>query len=267
MVRLVLSVMGLGFSSAHYLFMQEGAPGEVIVTFGEGGEPGLSAFCSADDVFVTSTVNSTHSENVTLSKKRVGFLNAELVGSFSAEPPFRLQLTNTYGIFSGTLLKYTSSVGEVTTQNDWIKMQDWGVQSGLEITIRDPYNGQAPEFGFGGFPGDQCESGQKFQDGDACVLAIVRFDGELLPKDMNITTFAGDGTEIATTFQPAQGYGVTILKVPLDSSAAYTEVFAKVNYRQEAPGQYGGEAYDIVDHWATAYARIVRASDDGQVMV
>jgi len=250
--------------------MKEGVPGEVIVTFGEAaGKPGSADLLSmvADDVLVTSTVNSTSSDNVDLTTRHVGISDAELVGTFDVTPPFRLQLSALFGIHSGSLLKYTSSADVVTTQTDWWDVQDWGMQSGLEITIRDPYTNQAPGLGYGGLPGDQCQSGYPFEGGDACVMAVVRFGGELLNADMNVTTFAGDGHEISTTLQPARGYGVVILKVPLNISAPYTEVFAKVNYRQAASGEYDGQAYDVVDHWATTYARIVRASDNGEFIV
>jgi len=257
-----------GLSSAHFLYLKRGLPGEAIVTFGEAGVPGPTNLLNmvADDVRVISASNKSQLQNLSLTTNDFGDGSAELVGTFSAAPPFRLQLAATFGIFRDSLLKYTSCADVVTTQNDWWNLQDWGMQSGLEITIRDPYMNQ-PGFGFGGYPGDQCEPGRRSQDGAACVVAVVRFGGELLNADINVTTYASNGSMISSAFQPAEGFGVVILKVPLNASAPYTEVFAKVNYREPSPGQVNGTAYDDVDHWATAYARIDRSPADGFLVV
>lgn len=276
MVRLVLlTLTSFTFAvSAHFLWLKEGGAGEALVTFDEkAGVPGPAFFLPmvADGISLLWTQNLTDSKSLNLTTRNVSSGCAELVSAFDANPPFRLQLASIFGIFNEdpakpvSLLKYTSSADVVTEQGDWWDLQDLGFQSGLEITIRDPYASQpvVQKRSEGNrYPGDQCEPGNKFEDGDACVLAVVRFNGELLKADMNITTFSSNGSMLSTTFQPADAFGMVILKVPLVASGPHTEVFAKVQFVEATTGEFQGQTYQVVDHWATTYARIVRQSSD-----
>jgi len=95
------------------------------------------------------------------------------------------------------------------------------------------------------------------QDGAACVVGVIRFNGELLDAGVNVETFTSSGAKLNTTQSQS---GITILKVPLEKIASSTAVWARVNYHENAPGKYQGKAYTFVDHWATTFARIRRAA-------
>merc|ERR1712039_234016 len=110
-----------------------------------------------------------------------------------------------------------------------------------------------------GDPGDECRPHQgPLQDGAACVVAVIRFNGELLDAGVFVETFTGSGAKLNKTTSQS---GVTILKVPLQKLAPSTAVWARVNYHENIPGKYEGKDYTFVDHWATTFARIQRADN------
>merc|ERR1711879_108639 len=96
------------------------------------------------------------------------------------------------------------------------------------------------------------------QDGCACIVAVIRFNGELLAGDLKVETFTAEGAKLNTTQSQS---GVIIIKVPYDASKAFTAVWARVNYHENVSGNYNGANYTFVDHWATTYARIVRKTN------
>lgn len=253
----------------HFLWLKEDLDGNAVVTFSEApGQPGPSALLSviADKTTVASC-GATGRQSITLSTNKSRF-HSELVGRVTAMPPFSLRLAATFGLFrGGSLLQYWGSADVVTRPNDWFAVQSWAPQRGLEITIRDPWmnrsrvDEQVVQRLRSMDPGDECvPHAGPMQDGAACVVAVIRFNGELIGANLEVDTYVQAGTRLNTTHSQS---GVTILKVPYSASAAFTAVWAKVNYREKEPGTYEGQAYTFVDHWATTYARIVRAPAGG----
>lgn len=278
--RLALLISQLAGVSGHYLWLNEGSNDDVVVTFGEtAGSPGPWMFLSmiADKTSVSSCDGKGKS-NVTLVANKTwpgGALHSKLVGRVQATPPFSLRLAATFGLFhGGSLLQYWSSADVVTKPNDWFQVQDWAPQTGLEITIRDPWSNRSTLPTLDGIVeqsrlkniGDECAPHQgPMQDGAACVVAVVRFNGELLDAAATVETFTAAGAKLNST--QAQG-GVVILKVPYDANLPFTAVWGRVNYHENVPGKYGGKDYKFVDHWATTYARIVRApSSSKSIMI
>lgn len=257
-------------ASGHYLWLSENATNDASVTFGEtAGVPSPGIFLSmvADKISLSSH-DAGGSQNVTLNKKSSGPMHSQLIGHIAAVPPFSLRLSATFGIFhGGSLLRYWSSADVATKPNDWFKIQDWSPRKGLEITIRDPWMnhsfGERINEALLADPGDECKPHQgPSQDGAACVVAVIRFNGELLETGVEIETFTRSGSKLNKTQSQT---GVTILKVPLEKTAS-TLVWARVNYHENVPGKYQGKAYSFVDHWATTFARIQRA-DNAAIMV
>jgi len=260
----------------HYIWLKQNSTNDAIATFGEeAGVPSAGMFLKmvADKIHM-STHDARGQKNVTLSTQSLGLLRSELVGHVDAAPPFSLRLSATYGIFhGGSLLQYWGAADVVSEPNDWFKIQDWVPQKGLEITIRDPWMNRSSDALSNRIdqalqqadPGDECKPHQgPLQDGAACVVAVIRFNGELLDSSVTLETFDGNGAKLNTTQSQS---GVTILKVPLDKTAPFTPVWAKVGYHENVPGQFQGQNYTYVDHWATTYSRIQRAASDAVVMV
>jgi hypothetical protein len=273
----ILLLVGLRQTvDGHFIWLMENSTNDAIVTFGEdAGVPSASMFLNmvADKIHL-STHDARGQHNVTLSTQSLGLLRSELVGHVDAAPPFSLRLSATYGIFhGGSLLQYWGAADVVAEPNDWFKIQDWVPQKGLEITIRDPWMNRSSDALSDRIalalqladPGDECKPHQgPLQDGAACVVAVVRFNGELLDSSVILETFDGNGAKLNTTQSQS---GVTILKVPLDKTAPFTPVWAKVGYHENVPGQFQGQKYTYVDHWATTYSRIQRAASSAVMMI
>lgn len=263
-MKLVLLLL-FNTASGHYLWLKENASHDASVTFGEAaGVPSAGIFLKmvSGKISLTSR-DAGGQQNISLSTENSGFLHSQLIGHVAATPPFCLRLSATFGIFHGSLLRYWSAADVVTKPNDWFTIQEWAPQRGLEITIRDPWMnhssnllGERIKKSLLADPGDECKPHQgPFQDGAACVVAVIRFNGELLEAGVKVETFIGSGTKLNKTLSQS---GVTILKVPLEKMASSTAVWAKVNYRENNPGKYQGKDYTYVDHWATTFARIQR---------
>lgn len=164
-------------------------------------------------------------------------------------------------------------------------MQD-ALSNRFEITIRDPYmdtnttgdvtaKGMADAVAAMAWESssvlateDQCDAGFSTEDGDACVVAVIRLDGELpddsVAETMSVTTFDGDSGDLISTADCGACGGVLILKVPMNDDGSPRRVFAKVQYIEMVNGTFSGEAYDYVDHWATTSADIVRPASSGR---
>lgn len=261
------SVAPASIAFGHFVWLRESLDSNAVITFNEkAGVPGPAFLLS----MVANKINlSTHDEAGGQQALALSTLNttggsAELVAHLNVQRPFSLELAATFGIWppgaaKPSLLKYYANSNMVTKPNDWFLVQDWSGQTGLEITIRDPWmNSSLVDLGAGARGnGDECKPhGGPTQDGAACVVSVIRFNGELLAADVNLTTFTSSGAKLNATHSPD---GVTILKVPLDVSKDFTEVFASVNYREHVSGEYNGDKYFFVDHWATTYARIHRS--------
>jgi hypothetical protein len=256
---------------AHFLWLKQRGLNTGVVTFDEkAGVPGPAFFLPmVKDKIRVSLVNASGKVDLQLSAHNTSAGGGELTTSINAAPPFSFNLACIFGIFDEdpkkpvSLLKYYSNADMVTKPNDWFQVQDWNKQEGLEVTIRDPWmKRSAAEYGVhsvSGDPGDECKphAGPE-QDGQACVVAVIRFNGQLLTGNISLTTYIANGTKLRTTVSTS---GVTILRIPLNTSLPFTEVFAAANYREASPGTYGGQNYSLVDHWATTYARLSRAND------
>ena len=130
----------------------------------------------------------------------------------------------------------------VTHPNDWFDIQD-SAKNLFEITLRDPYvkyaarnpsDQQGHEWrglssvGNDRPAADQCPRGAAWYKGDACVIAVVRFNQSLVEENLTLTTFL-EGKALRTAQVPAEAMGVVILRLPLSkenvtfASAVFTE--------------------------------------------
>lgn len=244
-----------------------------VVTFGEkAGVPGQAFFLPMiENKIRLSVVSASGKVNLPLSAHNTSGGGGELTTSIKATPPFSFNLACIFGIFNDdpkkpvSLLKYYSNADVVTKPNDWIQVQDWNTQEGLEVTLRDPFM-KHPHEEFGvhlvsGDQGDECAVLKRVKR-EACVVAVVRFNGQPIDGNVSVSTYLADGTKFDTTVSVG---GVTLVKLPLNASLPFTEVFASANYREPSAGTYGGKKYSVVDHWATTYARLFR--DDTVLLV
>lgn len=260
-------------ASGHFLWLQESTTNDVAVTFGAiAGRPSsVSTLKMIAEKVVVSSHDDKSQKNVSLTMKTSVLGHSQLVGHVEAVPPFSLRLYATYGIWKeDSLLQYWSAADVVTNPNDWFYIQDWAPRKGLEITIRDPWMKHDTDIAqkikkiLSAQPGDECQPHQgPWQNGAACVVGVVRFDGELLDAKVSVETFAGNGAKLNVTEFAG---GVVILKVPVPDVSSPTPVWAKVNYHEKASGTYEGKNYASVDHWATTFSRIQRAGENGVVI-
>lgn len=256
-------------ASAHFIWMDVESSGgrhEARLTFSEAaGSPGPEMLL---DLIVNSTslylaVSGSARRPIPLTKKRDGLMQYELVSSSSLPAaPFMLEALCTFGIFGPNhdeLLTYSASADRVTMPHDWFWIQD-AAKAALEVTLRDPWMkgiagtrvvGGGAEY-LGGSadlpPGYECPPGSSTYQGDACVIAVVRFHGELIDYDVNVTTFDSSGKRLRASLLPAAARGVALIRVPMQVGA---RSFASVNLREPKPGVYKGHNYTVVDHWAT----------------
>jgi hypothetical protein len=259
-MRVAVVAMILKLTFSHFLWMHTDEH-LVEITFNElPGTAGPGALLdlvqNTTHVYVEST--ETPRLNLDTTRKPLPSDRAELIASFSCMPsPYVLELNETFGISTEgpkpALLKYYSSASSVTKPNDWVTVQSLA-QSELEITLRDPYmnttHSKSREVGVVIPPSnDQCPSGVSSFHSMACVVAVVRFKGQLL-GGVNISTFTANGTLLNQTLT---GMGVTIVQVP-SSGIAY----ASVNYRELVSGKYDGQPYSYIDHRATTSAALQR---------
>lgn len=258
-------------ASGHYLWLKEDVRNVAAITFSD--PPGVPSAITLLEMIANKVSLFSHDaqgqKNVTLNISDpgiFGWFHSELVGHIRAVPPFSLRLSATYGIFRGSLLRYWSSADVVTEPNDWFKIQEWAPREGLEITIRDPWMNHSVSLtekisrALVADRADECKPHEgPLQDGAACVVAVIRFNGELVDTPVSVETFAADGKKLSET--EAQS-GVVIIKVPLQKGASSTAAWARVGYHENVPGKYQGKDYTYVDHWATTFARIQRAQND-----
>jgi len=154
-----------------------------------------------------------------------------------------------------SLHQYYTSAPQITTPNDWFPVQDM-LKNKFEVTLRDPYMSKESDLVSvgvkrmgNGVSADECPSGEDSVDGKACIVAVVRFDGELHDPAVNVTTFDAIGETISTV----ECESVCILKVPMSGP-----LFAAVQYKEMNPGTFEGTDYEYVDHWATTYTVVKR---------
>lgn len=261
--------------SGHFIWLKADSANNVFVTFGESaGVPSAKRLLSmVADKICLSSHDVGGQQNVTLSTESSDSLHSQLIGHVAALPPFSLRLSATFGFYhEGSLLQYWSTADVVTKPNDWFTIQKWAPQKGLAITIWDPWMNYTSDVLADRInealltdSGNECNLHQgPVQDGAACVVAMILFNGKLLEAGVEVETFVGSGEMLNKTQSES---GAIILKVPLDKMASSTPVWAKVNYHENVPGKYEGKDYTFVDHWATTYARIQRTVGNAAVMI
>jgi len=241
----------------HFVWLQQdpAVARDALVYFSENGGELDSAdlLLKVADKVKPFVQDAMGKRQLTMEVEEVGDSQAQLRGSFSAARPFALALSMTYGIYRGKLLKYYSNANVATTAEDWAFIEETEV-TGLEVTLR-AYGDQCgadlwhhrPSFPSPPFPP---------RPSVACVAAVVRFQGRLLDAKVEAFDSKGAPLEVLPT-----SVGTAVVKVPVDASKPYMEVYAKVNYVQHLPGEFKDEKYDMVDHWATTYGRVNSTHD------
>ena len=196
---------------------------------------------------------------VATSVKRSG-AKGSIVGDLSPglAAPYALESFTDYGIFTESgptsLLQYYTTASEVSEPNDWFGVQD-ALANKFEVTLRDPWMSSSEEkvspSPASSVADGSCPPGTKSEGGYACVVAVVRFEGDLIDAALNVTVFDAGGGTVGTTLCVS---GVCNVKVPEDGRC-----FAAVQYKEMEPGTRDGTDYEYVDHWATTTLNVERA--------
>ena len=267
MLRPLLTALLFGLADGHFMWMRHArnrSNGRTcIVTFAEGAgsaEPLQLLEMVANKTSVLTIEHGAHPVKLNLSFTILGEEGAALEAPIQATPPFMMRLTTNYGAFGGMQLVYTATAPSVTRPYDWQSIDAQagshsGPHRGLEITLRDPYMigsspGEGvllPPFPEVASPANQCPLGAAWSDGDACVVAVVKFNGTLLTAPHNITTYVSTDGEAGTQLHVAHtSGGLTVLRLPPAAhSGRGIYYYAKVNYIQSRVGAVA------IDHWAT----------------
>lgn len=181
--------------------------------------------------------------------------------------PFLLKSTtigHTVPGMPSALRLYYAFNSAVTRPHDWMALdaaeKDDGV-GGLSITLRDPFMiggipGEgvlSPPFPAAASPADECPPGVSWHEGDACLIAVVRFNGTVLTDAHNITTYVSDGGAGAVYRTLLTQGGVTVVRLPPAATGA-VDYYASAHYREERV--HG--AYTVLDHWATTSTLLLR---------
>lgn len=201
----------------------DAASGHAKVTFSANGAPG--AHPPATKLFA-QRVNSTRKQLHLESSN-----DNEFVANIPVQVPFLLEAGANS---SAGRVQYYASADRVTTPNDWFAIQD-SATNAFEVTLRDPYmhledmsllGDQRPSC-------DQCPPGAAWYQGDACLIAVVRFNQSLFGCPVNLTTFAL-GKTLRTAILPAAALGVVIIRVP--NASVSNTTYASVSYTEEKSG-------------------------------
>ena len=287
------AVLGLALvpsASAHFMWMWN-ASGTCSVTFNEQagvaspvtGPAGIDLVADKTQVWVQGTAAGAKKQYIELGIEPLGEEGVMLAAAIPAVPPFAMELRTEFGIYGGggsggggggggghggKLLIYYSSAPSVQRPSDWFAVQDASPSTdGLQITIRDAnmLGGTAgegvlgPPFPAEPSPADQCPPGIAWHEGEACVVAVVRFNGTLLTAPHNITTYVSENGNPAQTIRVAQTRGgVTVLRLPPRGFGAEL-YYASVNHIEPRAGTYNGTTYHTVDHWATTSTTLHRS--------
>jgi len=204
----------------------------------------------------------TNSSRIQLSYSKHG---ARYLAKIPFAAPFLLEASAVVPkVKDGTLVKYWANADRVVRPNDWFNVQD-EAKAELEITLRDPWMKQPVDSQMdidrqmprteNAASVDQCPRGQSWYMGDACFIAVVRFNQSLFgAAEINITTYA-NGSALRTDMLPASALGVAVIRVPISAS---NTTYASVSYKQKKSGVHAGQPYEYVMHFATTSATIQR---------
>ena len=261
----LLALFVVSCVSGHYVWQRVDADlTKTSLTFGEkAGQPGLMAMTRSivdiSKIYFAVPTDTEHTSTVlngTLTRVEHDKATIDASLPSTASAPLALESFVNYGLFSESdpenpsLLQYYTTAPVITTPNDWFSVQDL-LTNTLEITLRDPYMTKESKRGMEAIGisaqsnnGDQCPPGQESVEGDACVVAVVRFKQQLI-KGLTVSTFDSKGEKLSSDV-PCDD-GVVILRVPMDSEVVY----AAVNYREAKDGSVDGTDYSVIDHWAT----------------
>jgi len=177
-----------------------------------------------------------------------------------------MELMATYGVIeheepcatAPCLLRVFASASAVQRPHDWFGVQKASNNTGLEITLRDPFMVGAmpgegvlgPPFPLETSPGNQCPLGQAWQDGDACVIAVVKLNGTLLGSNHTIHTYvANKGGAAQKVGEVEARGGVTVVSLP--RTAKDQTYYARVVHKHKQWGIYKGTAYEETLYEAT----------------
>ena len=231
------------------------------------------------EVFIAPLIDLTiiHMQSVSLPKTKelpfkldgtrtsaqfVAPLELENYSSQSTSYVYIIEAFVDYGMFGDGLLQYYANNVKVNENTDWPSIEN--LASNLfEITLRDPFISKSERLGAGGEDvfkslvgnsGDQCKLDRLFtENGEACVLAVVRFKGQILQSAMNVTTYDGDTGLVYKTAECDAG-GIVTLAVPINSDGTHKRVYAKVQYKEFVAAQ----EYEYIDHWASTMGEFER---------
>ena len=237
---------------AHYLWQTTDLDTETTVAFSENGLPGNKNILSAIINITTGRYRSVYPGCPATSplhfQQQEAMLVAHLPCAASLSFPAAIEAAAPYGLHTiagvPVFLKYYSSASRVTDPADWGQVQT-SLQNDLSITLRDPFR-FGPRQAVGAVEtdpaqDDQCPRGLAAVDGNVCVLAVVRWKGQQVGFNVNVSTFA-NGKALRTGRAKD---GALVVRVPPNM-----DVFALASHREDASPPVG--------HYATASTRVRR---------
>lgn len=284
--HLVLLILVAG-AKAHFIWLRDSCLGQAgcfsgraVVTFAEAAGSAespklLKMVKNKTHVFVQNSHHSKRAE-LALTEEISGEEGAQLAASIPFSPPFSMTLSTVFGLFgpkNSSLLVYTASASEPTRPSDWLSIQRIDAHNAradvfarLSIDLRDPFmSGAVPGEGVLAPPlpvtnsnADECAPGVAWQDDDACVVAVVSFNGTILAAAVNISLYVSVDGQAGTHLRTVETRGgVTVVRLPPRVTGA-TFYYAKVNFLEPRAGIYESKPFTSIDHWATTSAILDR---------
>ena len=230
---------------AHYVW-QTTSGAETTVAFSENGLPGNKNILSAIVNITTGRVAPVGGAASSLTfTQRDAVLAAPV-----SKGPAAVEAAAPYGLHTiagvPVFLNYYASAPRVTDPQQWELVQT-SLQNDLSITLRDPF-AFGPRQSVGAVetdaaPDDQCPRGLAAIDGDVCVLAVVRWKGQQVDWNVNVSTFA-NGKALRTGRATD---GSLVVRVPPNS-----DVYALASHRVDGDPPVG--------HYATTSIRVKRGA-------
>ena len=231
---------------SHYVW-QTTSGAETTVAFSENGLPGNKNILGAIVNITTGRVEPVGgaASSLTFTQR-----DAVLAAPLTTTGPAAVEAAAPYGLHTiagvPVFLKYYASAPRVTDPQQWGLVQT-SLQNDLSITLRDPFT-FGPRQSVGAVetdaaPDDQCPRGLAAVDGDVCVLAVVRWKGQQVDWNVNVSTFA-NGKALRTG---RAKNGALVVRVPPNS-----DVYALASHRVDGDPPVG--------HYATASTRVKRGA-------
>lgn len=266
--RSAMLVQTVATANAHFVWLSANGHGEAVAEF---NEPGLLTDPALLGKLENMTVGQVHTmdgatQDLSFMTRGAGggyHCAAELYAPLPAQGSMAVEVQATYGLYAvgadegGTgekdLLKYWATAVHAEP-DEWTAVEG-AFTNDLEVTLRDPHGGAwasvAPSVDAGSAY-HECEPGAVTQDGDTCVVAVVRWKGQRATFDATVSTYDHTGTKLRDSTAED---GVVVVRAP-----ANAQTYALVHHAE----QTAGDGYSAINHYATTtFANAVHCHGGG----